>query len=376
MPRSTADWTGTVRICLRARVGDLFQNHPMTQPTLNYETTDQSENRARRAIAKLLDIGGRLLALAAVFLFFWWTVPGNKFVTFVNFENILVQSAVYTMAGLGMTMIIIAGGIDLAAGSTIALSVMVTALVLQHGGPNAPWFITPLAIIGGAMAGMAVGALQGTLITGLRVVPFIITLGGLVGIRGLAKNIVHDQEISPPPGWLYHHLMIRVQGKQFSWQLFPLGVWATQAAAVLAAAMLRYTRLGRHIYAIGSSEATARLCGIPVQRTKIAVYAIGGLFAGLAGVLEFSRNNYAQPTGAQMYELYVIAACVIGGASLRGGVGTIFGTVIGSLMIGVLYVGAEQSDWAKYTQEEVIGATIVIAVAVDQLRNRKSRAAG
>jgi ribose transport system permease protein/erythritol transport system permease protein len=153
-------------------------------------------------------------------------------------------------------------------------------------------------------------------------------------------------------------------------------VWATIAAAVLAAALLRYTRLGRHIYAIGSSEATARLCGVPVQRTKIMVYALGGLFAGLAGVLEFSKNSYGQPTAAQSYELYIIAACVIGGASLRGGVGTIFGTVIGSLIIGILYSGSEQADWAKYTQEEVIGATIIIAVAVDQLRNRKSSAAG
>src|SRR5690606_5836360 len=132
------------------------------------------------------------------------------------------------------------------------------------------------------------------------------------------------QEISGPAGnWLYRRLMFPVQGREFNWELFPLGVWATIVAAILAAAVLRYTKFGRWVYAVGSNEATARLCGVPVQRTKIMVYMLAGLFAGIAGVLEFSKLNMGQPTGAQMYELYVIAACVIGGSSLMGGVGTI-----------------------------------------------------
>ena len=166
--------------------------------------------------------------------------------------------------------------------------------------------------------------------------------------------------------------MFPVQGRTFSPQLFPPGVWATIVAAVLAAAMLRYTRLGRRIFAIGSNEATARLCGVPVARTRILVYLLSGLFAGLAGVLEFAKLNIGQPTGAQSYELYVIAACVIGGTSLSGGVGSIFGTVVGALIIGTLNAGAQQAGWEKWVQELIIGGVIIAAVALDQLRSRRA----
>jgi ribose transport system permease protein/erythritol transport system permease protein len=330
---------------------------------------------ARRALSHVAEAAARLAALAAVFLYFAWLIPGGAFFSIGNVENILMQSAVYTMAGLGMTMIIITGGIDLAAGSIIALSMVVTAMALRSAGAEPAWYWPLLATLAGTAAAAGVGLVQGALITGLRVVPFIITLGGLVGVRGFVKEIADNQEISPPPGWLYENLMFPVQGRVFNWQLFPLGVWATIAAAAVAAAMLRYTRLGRRIYAIGSSEATARLCGVPVQRTKVLIYAIGGLFFGLAGVLEFSKLNLGQPTGAQMYELYIIAACVIGGTSLRGGVGTIFGTVVGALIIGVLNAGAQQAGWEKQKQEMAIGAIIILAVVVDQLRNRRRAAA-
>ena len=190
---------------------------------------------------------------------------------------------------------------------------------------------------------------------------------------GALKAGRNDLEISGPAGnWLYRHLMFPVQGRTLNWQLFPLGVWATIVAAILAAAMLRYTKFGRHVYAVGSNEATARLCGVPVQRTKILVYTLAGLFAGLAGVLEFSKLNIGQPTGAQMYELYVIAACVIGGTSLMGGVGTITGTVVGALIIGTLYAGAQQAGWEKWVQEVAIGLIIIAAVALDRLRNRNT----
>lgn len=164
--------------------------------------------------------------------------------------------------------------------------------------------------------------------------------------------------------------MFPVQGRTLSWQLFPPGVWLTLITAALAAAMLRYTRFGRHVFAVGSNQETARLCGVPVKRTKVMVYALAGGFAGLAGVLEFAKLGIGQPTGAVMYELYIIAACVIGGASLMGGQGTIFGTVIGSLIIGTLYAGAQQAGWPKWVQEIVIGAIIIAAVALDRLRRR------
>ncbi|GIW77382.1 MAG: hypothetical protein KatS3mg104_2445 [Phycisphaerae bacterium] len=167
--------------------------------------------------------------------------------------------------------------------------------------------------------------------------------------------------------------MFPVQSIEFNFQLVPFGVWLTLLAAIAAGLFLRYTRLGRHIYAVGSNEATARLCGVSVEKTKVLVYALGGAFFGLAGVLEFSKLNMGQPTGAMMYELYIIAACVIGGTSLRGGVGTIFGTVVGALLIGVLNIGAQQAGWEKPTQEIVIGLIIITAVALNQLRTGRLR---
>lgn len=353
----------------------------MLQEQAKQETTPGRETGggARRTLSSALQMLGRVAALIVVFVAFGLVVPNYAFFRIGNVENLLMQSAVYAMAGLGMTMVIITGGIDLAAGSTIALSMVITAMCLTAGtgadGPlaHSPVSWTLLSILAGTFAGAAVGLVQGLLITGLRLVPFIVTLGGLVAIRGLTKGIADNQEISGPAGnWIYRNLMFPVQGATFDWQLFPLGVWATIGAAILAAALLRYTRFGRHVYAIGSSEATARLCGVPVVRTKILVYTLSGLFAGLAGVLEFSKLNIGQPTGATMYELYVIAACVIGGTSLMGGVGTISGTVVGALIIGTLYAGAQQAGWPKWVQEVAIGAIIVAAVALDRLRNRSA----
>jgi ribose/xylose/arabinose/galactoside ABC-type transport system permease subunit len=343
-----------------------------TPPTL---PAPPAESNAGRTFASILQAGARVAALAIIFIAFG-VVVGRPFFSAGNIENILMQSAVFAMAGLGMTMVIITAGIDLAAGSTIALSMVVTAMILDAGGSRTgyltthPFLWTLAAAVGGTLAATVVGMAQGLLITGLNLVPFIVTLGGMQAVRGMTKGIADNQEISPPPNWLFEHLMFPVQGAHFNWQLAPIGVWATLAAALLAGGLLRYTKLGRHIYAVGSNEATARLCGVSVARTKIIVYAMAGLFAGLAGVLEFSKLNLGQPTGAESYELYVIAACVIGGTSLMGGVGTITGTVVGALIIGTLNAGAQQADWPKWVQEVAIGSIIIVAVALDQLRAR------
>jgi ribose/xylose/arabinose/galactoside ABC-type transport system permease subunit len=344
-------------------------------PTLPVPPAARGKSNARRRFINILQAGARVAALAAVFIAFCCVV-GRPFFSAGNIENILMQSAVFAMAGLGMTMVIITAGIDLAAGSIIALSMVVTAMILDAGGERTgyltthPLIWTLLAVGGGTLAATLVGLAQGLLITGLNLVPFIVTLGGMQAIRGLTKGIADNQEISPPANWLFEHLMFPVQGQHFSWQLAPLGVWATLAAALLAGGVLQLTKLGRHIYAVGSNQATARLCGVSVAKTKIIVYALAGLFAGLAGVLEFSKLNLGQPTGAESYELYVIAACVIGGTSLMGGVGTITGTLVGALIIGTLNAGAQQAGWPKWVQEVAIGTIIIVAVALDQLRAR------
>ena len=333
--------------------------------------------RGAQTLIDLLMTLSRVGALAIIFVAFGLKVPNFAFFSAGNIENILMQSAVYAMGGIGMTMIMITGGIDLAAGSTIALSMVCTSLVLTAGGGSfvsqSPVTCTALAILAGVASAAAIGLLQGLLITLLRLVPFIITLGGMLIVRGMAKKVSNNQEISGPAGnWLYRQLMFPVQGLNFNWQLFPLGVWLTLVAAVLAALFLRYTKLGRRIFAVGSNESTARLCGVRIERTKLIVYALAGCFFGFAGVLEFSKLNMGQPTGAMTYELYIIAACVIGGTSLTGGVGSIFGTLVGALLIGTLNAGTQQVGWEKSDQEIAIGAIIIVAVALDQLRNRRS----
>ncbi|MBI1338009.1 MAG: ABC transporter permease [Phycisphaera sp.] len=350
--------------------------HPSTQQA------DLDSPPALRRLGSVLEAFGRLAALLLIFIGFGvylysdtgsWSFFGPS-----NIEGILLQSTVFAMGALGATMVIITAGIDLSAGSTIALSMVSTAMVLRaapvgsDGHVGALWCVA--AVLAGAASGAIVGSINGILITALRLVPFIVTLGSLQMIRGLAKGVAENREINPPDNALYRELMYPIQKlswSQFNWQVAPVGVWLTLVAALLAAGLLRYTKLGRHIYAIGSNENTARLCGVPVVRTKIIVYALAGMFAGLAGVLEFSKLNLGQPTGAQMYELYIIAACVIGGASLMGGAGSINGTVIGALIIGTLYAGTQQAGWPKWVQEVVIGAIIIVAVALDQLRHRR-----
>lgn len=332
---------------------------------------------------------GRFVALIAVFAFFAFFVPNGKFYTPRNMENIARQSAVYATAAIGMTLVIVAGGIDLSVGSIIALSVVVMAWVLDRpyavvgadGGTQPgdlidhwPRLLPIAALAAGLATAILAGFVNGFLIVGLRLVPFIVTLGTMGIIRGLAKGIAEEKDIYPPEDtWLVGvmdpTLTSRDAGR--SWMLLPPGIWLLIVAAIAAALLLRYTRLGRHIYAIGSNENTARLCGVPVEKTKIYVYMLAGLFGGLAGILQFSFiSGIGQPTTAIAYELFVIAAVVIGGGSLLGGEGSILGSLIGALIITILYMGGQQMGWPKWVQETVIGGIIIAAVALDRMRHQ------
>ncbi|MEM9410490.1 MAG: ABC transporter permease [Planctomycetota bacterium] len=324
---------------------------------------------------------GRFAALALVFGFFAICVEDGKFYTTRNMENIARQSAVYATAALGMTLVIITAGIDLSVGSVIALTVVGVAWVLNL--PSGEEFLIdkypiglPIAaVLGGVLFASLAGMANGLLIVSCRITPFIVTLGTMGMIRGLAKGIADEKDIYPPTDtWITTIMEPTITSEERAWMILPPGVWMLLVAALAAAFLLRYTKLGRHIYAIGSNEETARLCGVPVGRTKITVYMLAGFFAGLAGLMQFSFiSGIGQPTTGVAYELFVIAAVVIGGASLMGGEGTILGSLIGALMITILYMGGQQMGWPKWVQEMVIGGIIIGAVAFDQLRHWNKR---
>jgi ribose transport system permease protein len=258
-----------------------------------------------------------------------------------------------------MTMIIVSGGIDLSVGSAIALTGVVAALGVAAGWPPA------LAIVTAVATGGVVGLTNGALITGLRVVPFIATLGMLGIARGVAKWLANEQTVNVPATWINDLLITFPRQK---WLLVPPGVWVTLALALVAAAVLRRTVFGRRVFALGSNEAAARACGIDTNRLRLITYGSAGLLFGLAGVMQLSRLRQGDPTVAIGTELDVIAAVVIGGGSLSGGEGTIFGSMVGALIMAFLRNGCQQMGWPNYIQDIIIGSIIVLAVALDRLR--------
>ncbi len=313
---------------------------------------------------------GRLLVLVGIFLFFAILVPEGRFARIGNVESILVQSSVVALAAIGATLVIVSAGIDLSVGSVIALTVVVIGKVLED--VESPGLLLPVfAVLMGVVVATVCGGVNGVMVTRLGMVPFVVTLSTMQIFRGAASGLARESNIYTSRTWI-NGMMDPVAGNaDRSWMLMPPAVWLTLFCAVAVMLLLRYSRLGRHMVAVGSNEETARLCGVPVKRVKCWVYLLAGLFAGLAGMLQFSYLNMGAPTTAQGYELRVIAAVVIGGGSLRGGEGTIAGTLIGALIIGVLFVGCSQMRWENWLQTVVTGCIIAIAVLVDRLRHRQ-----
>ena len=309
---------------------------------------------------------GAAAGLAAVFVLFSVLLGARRGIGFAdpgNLETIFRQTTIVAMAALGATIVIVSGGIDLSVGAIIALATVVIAGFLRAGAP-------PLAAaLAGIVAGVGCGALNGLLITRLKVVPFIVTLGTMLVVRGIAKGLAHEQKIDAPTSWLNELLARLPVGR--AWMVFPPGVWLLFLLAFGVGGLLLYTRLGRHLFAVGSNEQAARLCGISVGRVKLAVYVLGGLFAGIAGLMQFSRLTVGDPTGATGLELNVIAAVVIGGGSLSGGEGSVLGSLIGALIMQILQSGCSQMGWPNWVQEIVTGAIIVVAVALDRFRHRR-----
>jgi ribose transport system permease protein len=305
----------------------------------------------------LLDRAGTFIGLLLVAVIFGLLV-GQQFFAPANIELMARQAAIVCMAALGMTVVIAAGGIDLSVGSMVALTTVVIALMLR----------ADAAPIVAALAGVAVtaacGLLNGVLITQLRVVPFIVTLGTMLVVRGAAKGLADERRIEAPITWL-NDLLRTNSGTA----LMPAGIWLVILFALIVAALLRYTRFGRHVFAIGSNERMARLCGVAITRTKIAVYTLSAALAGVAGLLMFSKLSVGDSTVGVGLELDVIAAVIIGGGSLSGGRGTVLGTIIGAAIMTIIQIGCTQKGLANWVQQIVTGSIIIVAVALDRVRS-------
>jgi ribose transport system permease protein len=318
--------------------------------------------RRRQLLARL---GPFLGLIAVIAIFALMTDSPSQYLSVRNFRIVVAQTVIVALGAIGMTMIIVSGGIDLSVGSTIALTGVVTALALRDG--MAP----VLALLLGVAAGGVIGVANGLAITRLRVIPFIATLGMLGVARGVAKWLAAQQTVNIPETWINE---LAVTFPRPEWLIVAPGVWLSAFLAILVALVLRRTVFGRRVFAIGSNEAAARACGIPVHRMKIWIYGLAGLLFGLSGVMQMSRLRQGDPTVAIGTELDVIAAVVIGGGSLNGGVGTILGSIIGASIMAVLRNGSQQMGWPNYIQEIIIGAIIVAAVALDRVRSLKRQA--
>jgi ribose transport system permease protein len=286
------------------------------------------------------------------------TIATPNFLTQVNLASVARQTAVINIMALGMTLVIITGGIDLSVGSILAIAGLFGTTALKHG------HSIPFGIATGIFVGLLCGVANGLGVAILKINPFIVTLGTMGIFRGLALVISNGLPVHEvPPGFAYLG-----EGNLLG---VPVVVYILLACAVLMHFILENTKLGRYAFAIGSNSAAAYYAGVPIKFHLTMVYAILGLLSGLAGMIEASRLMIGQPTAGQGYELQAIAAVVIGGGSLTGGEGSVLGTLIGAFVMGLLSNGSDLLGISPYWQQAIIGAVIIAAVGFDELRKRR-----
>ncbi|PHQ32728.1 ABC transporter permease [Rhodopirellula bahusiensis] len=307
-----------------------------------------------------------LIALAVMLIAM--SLLSDSFFTPDNGLNILRQISVNLSLSIGMTLIILTGGIDLSVGAILALSGAVAAGLLKNGIVIEPLgvklqFTVIGSIVSGLLVGSAAGLFNGVAVTRFKLPPFVATLGMFSIARGLTMLWTGGFPVTglgSSFGYIGTGVLLGI----------PVPVWITGGLVGVFVALTRTTRFGRHVYAVGGNERASLLTGLPVDRIKIAVYTLGGLLAGVAGLIVTARLDSAQPNAGLGYELDSIAAVVIGGTSLSGGRGSVMGTVLGCLIIGVLNNGLFLLNVSPFWQQVVKGFVILAAVAVDRMSQR------
>jgi ribose transport system permease protein len=306
------------------------------------------------------DILKRFLPYASLIgLVAFLSLASPYFLTVGNLSSVIRQTTVITIIATGMTVIMASGGIDLSVGSIVGMTgVCGTMLISAH-------YSTPIAVTGAVLVGTLCGTINGAAITLLRIPPFIATLGTLGVFRGLTLLMTGGIPVVNLTG----DFGVLATGNILG--LIPVPLVFLLATAFLIHFVLTYSKLGRYSYAIGSNPEAARCSGIQIGVCTVTIYALGGALTGLAGMIEAARLVTGHPTAGEGYELRVIAAVVIGGGSLSGGQGTVLGTIVGSLIMGLLSNGCNLLGISPFSQQVIIGSVIVLAVTFDEFQRRR-----
>jgi len=323
--------------------------------------TAVSNGLGKKKVGSSSNIVGILIALCV--LFFDLSLLTDVFLTTSNLINVTQQVSVNFIAATGMTFVLLTGGIDISIGSNMAVSALFMAMMMNYW--NQP---VPLTVLSGIVLSTCIGLVNGTIITKLKLPPYIATLGMMYVGRGLAYTITSGRTISDFPEG-FKAITARYGGLPIYTYMIMITVF------VIAWYILKYTRFGRYTYAIGGNETCTKLSGINVDRYKILVYTVNGFCCGIAAVILGSRLNSATVTNADGYEMDAIAAVVIGGTSMSGGEGSIFGTLIGIFIIGLISNGLNLLGVGQGIQKIVKGVIIVIAVVIDVMRRRSAEKA-
>ncbi len=314
-----------------------------------------------------MDVLGPFIGLLFVFLIFA-ILASPAFISAYNLKTIITQTVIVGIGALGMTFVIISGGIDLSVGSTIALVTVITAKMLTAlGGDSAVmvWIAALFAIFIGAF----IGLINGFITSMWRIVPFIVTLGMMQIARGLAKWFAGEQTVIAPQTGLNNLMNVDPEP---SWLIFAPGVWLMIFLTILIYFFLKYTVFGRYVFVLGSNEQAARLCGIKIRLNRIWIYTLCGALTGVSGVMQFANLSVGDPSAAVGLELDIIAAVVIGGGSLNGGEGGAIGSIIGALLMAILRNGCNLVGIPTYVQNILIGSIIIGAVALDRFKHKRN----